>query len=232
MSTASGPTVVDYTIDALRDAIRSGRLAPGQRLVVADVTAMLGVSPGPVREAIRRLTGEGLVEITPHKGASVRSISIADVREIFELRQAIEGMAARLAAANIGTDDWRGRLTAVMEAMDVLATEEDAAGFLANNQAYHDLIYGVAGNGRLAALASQLILPLYQLRLPYRMEISDLHHSHADHRRISAAILDGDGDAAETAMRDHVARSGVALVAAMERSAPANPRTAKSRAAV
>src|ERR1700716_1155716 len=91
-------TVVEHTISALRDAIRDGRVAPGQRLVVADITKMLGVSNGPVREAIRRLTGEGLVEITPHRGASVRKFTPDDVREIFQLREVIEGLAARLSA--------------------------------------------------------------------------------------------------------------------------------------
>src|ERR1700716_154277 len=90
-------TVVEYTIGSLRNAIGEGRLAPGQRLVVADVTKMFGVSAGPVREAIRRLTGEGLVDITPHRGATVRQFSTGEVREIFEVREMIEGLAAKLA---------------------------------------------------------------------------------------------------------------------------------------
>uniref|UniRef100_B0T6L5 Transcriptional regulator, GntR family n=1 Tax=Caulobacter sp. (strain K31) TaxID=366602 RepID=B0T6L5_CAUSK len=225
MSDTAGNTVVDYTIDALREAIRGGRLVPGQRLVVADITRMLGVSPGPIREAIRRLTGEGLVEITPHRGASVRSISVDDVREIFELRQAVEGLAARLAAERIDQGDWRARLTSLMAEMKILAKTENVPAFLENNQAYHDLISRTAGNERVSALAAQLILPLYQLRLPHRMDIRDLHQSYADHRTISAAILGGDPDGAEKAMREHIGRSGAALMTAMRAvAAPTPPR--------
>lgn len=205
----SESTVVDYTIDALRDAIRSGRLVPGQRLVVADITAMFSVSAGPVREAIRRLTGEGLIEIIPHRGASVRQITLSDLQEIFELRGAVEGLAARLAAERGAA--FRSELEAIMAEMDRLAEAEDSEGYVANNTAFHDLIYRMADNERVRALAAQLILPIYQLRLPHRMGTPALHLSHEDHKAIAAALLASDGAAAETAMRRHIAHAGEGL---------------------
>src|SRR3982074_2617130 len=99
-------TVVEHTISALRDAIRDGRVAPGQRLVVADITKMLGVTNGPAREAIRRLTGEGLVEIIPHRGASVREFTSGGVYDISQFREVIEGLAARLAAEKMPSKDY------------------------------------------------------------------------------------------------------------------------------
>lgn len=204
-------TVVDYTIDALRDAIRSGRLAPGQRLVVADITSMLSVSAGPVREAIRRLTGEGLIEIVPHRGASVRQITLRDLEEIFELRGAVEGLAARLAAQHASEDGFLDELHTLMEEMTVHATSEDVTGYLRTNTAFHDLIYRMSGNDRLRTLAAQLVMPVYQVRLPQRMDRAAMQISFRDHKIIAAALTKGDGDAAEAAMRVHVAQAGEGL---------------------
>lgn len=204
-------TVVDYTIDALRDAIRSGRLAPGQRLVVADITSMLSVSAGPVREAIRRLTGEGLIEIVPHRGASVRQITLRDLEEIFELRGAVEGLAARLAAQHASEGDFLDELHTLMEEMTVHATSEDVTGYLRTNTAFHDLIYRMSGNDRLRTLAAQLVMPVYQVRLPQRMDRAAMQISFRDHKIIAAALTKGDGDAAEAAMRVHVAQAGEGL---------------------
>lgn len=221
-------TVVDYAIDALREAIRSGRLVPGQRLVVADVTAMLEVSAGPVREAIRRLTGEGLIEIVPHKGASVRQITPRDLEEIFELRTAVEGLGARLAAER--GEPFRSELEALMTEMDRLVVAEDKDGFIANNTQFHNLIYRMSGNDRVKALARQLILPIYQMQLPQRMDNSAMHTSHRDHRVIAAALLAGNGDAAEAAMRRHIENAGLGLREALLKLVPV-PRPARERSA-
>lgn len=208
-------TVVDETIDALREAIQSGRFAPGQRLVVADIMAMLSVSAGPVREAIRRLTGEGLIEIVPHRGASVRQITRRDIEEIFQLRGAIEGLAARLAAECETRGDFLAELDALMAEMDQFATNQDAEGYLRTNTAFHDLIYRMSGNARLRTLAAQLIMPVYQVRLPQRMNRAAMATSYQDHKAIAEALVAGDGDAAEAAMRLHIARAGEGLKEAL-----------------
>lgn len=210
-------TVVDYTIDALREAIRSGAFVPGQRLIVADITRMFSVSAGPVREAIRRLTGEGLIEIKPHRGASVRQVTGQELRDIHQLRAAIEGMAARLAAGSfpddaVARDEWEE----IKEEMDRAAGAEDRSAFIANNQRFHDLILRLSGNPMMREYAQQLIMPMYQFRLPHRMTMDSLHRSYACHQRIIAAIEAGDGDKADAAMREHILDSGQGLVAALE----------------
>lgn len=216
MTDFSGDTVVDYTIDVLREAIRTGRFVPGQRLVVADITREFAVSAGPVREAIRRLTGEGLVEIFPHRGASVRMITITDLREVYQLREAVEGAAARLAASNVDEESFRRELLDLQIEMDVIVRDASTDRFIDNNRKLHDLIYRMTRNDRMRQLALQLILPIYQLRLPHRMTTDDMHASYDGHKRIIAAILAGDGISAEQAMRDHVCQSGQGLIAALE----------------
>lgn len=218
-------TVVEYTIKALREAIRDGRLAQGQRLVVADVTRMLGVSNGPVREAVRRLTGEGLVEIQPHRGATVREFTARDVREVFQIREVMEGLAARLAAERIGAADFRARLEALREeAQAVLAR---GAGYIEHNQAFHELIYEMADNVRVQEQSRQLTLPIYRVRYHHLMEPAYARVSAAEHELVTEAILDGDGVRAERMMRNHIRNSGVAMLDAVDastRRAAASPR--------
>ncbi len=218
-------TVVEYTISALRDAIREGRLAQGQRLVVADVTRMLGVSNGPVREAIRRLTGEGLVEITPHRGATVREFTVRDVREIFQLREVLEGLAARLAAERTGVADFHARLAASREEARAILLR--GAGYIEHNQAFHELIYEMAGNARVLEQSRQLTLPIYRLRFHHLMEPAYARTSAAEHEMVTEAILKGDGVRAERTMRNHIRNSGAAMLGALDASAhrpAASPR--------
>ena len=115
-----GNTVVDYTIEVLRDAIRTGRFVPGQRLIVADISQEFSVSAGPVREAIRRLTGEGLIEIVPHRGASVQQIGTKAFRQIYQLRSAIQVAAAHLTAENSANPTSWDDLIAIPAEMDQL----------------------------------------------------------------------------------------------------------------
>jgi DNA-binding GntR family transcriptional regulator len=205
-------TVVEYAINAMREQIRDGRLAQGQRLVVADVTRRLGVSNGPVREAIRRLTGEGLVEITPHRGAAVREFSNRDVREIFEVREALEGLAARLAAERIN-DHGRDRLARLHE--EGRATLAAGGGYIDHNQSFHEMIYELSGNERVREQARQLTVPIYRLRLHHRMDPGYARTSSAEHALVVEAILSGDGAAAERAMRNHIRNSGAAMLEAL-----------------
>src|ERR1700723_3733451 len=98
---AHGATVA-HIVERLRDDILARRLPPGARLVESDLTTRFAVSRGPVREALRRLAAEGLIEHVPHRGALVRRLSPREIRELFQIRIELESLAARLAA---GTED-------------------------------------------------------------------------------------------------------------------------------
>ena len=206
-------TVVGYAINTLRDAIREGRLAPGQRLVVADLTSMLRVSNGPVREAIRRLTGEGLVEIVPHRGAAVRIFDSTDLREIFDIREVLESLAARLAAERAEAAGQHADLQAMIA--DMRRVLEDGGAYIAHNRAFHELIYALAGNARLSEQAGQMTLPLYRWQFHTLMDPAYARVSASEHEEIAAAILAGDGARAERAMRNHIGNSGRAMIDAV-----------------
>ena len=180
-------TVVGYAINALRDAIREGRLAPGQRLVVADLTSLLGVSNGPVRE-----------------------FDSADLREIFDIREMLEGLAARLAAERTEAAGQHPELKAMV--VDMRRVLEDGPAYIAHNRAFHKLIYALAGNARLSEQAGQLTLPLYRWQFHTLMDPAYARVSASEHEEIAAAILAGEGARAERAMRNHVGSSGRAMI--------------------
>ena len=211
----TGQSVVESTITAIRSGIREGRFAPGQRLVVADLKTRLGTSAGPVREAIRRLTGEGLVDIVPNRGATVRSLNAREVAEIFELREAVEGFAAELAARNIDREDHRALLEAERDRADAAATAAGRA-YIDHNHALHRLIYRIAGNARLTETAEQLTLPIYRLRYHRLLDAAHILTSRAEHDALIAAILAGDELAAARAMRDHIRNSARAMLAVLD----------------
>jgi DNA-binding GntR family transcriptional regulator len=100
--------------------------------------------------------------------------------------------------------------------MDRVTAAEDRPAFLDNNQRFHDLILRTADNRMMRELAQQLIMPIYQFRLPHRLTIDDMHASYAAHRRITTAIMTGDGAVAEQEMREHILQSGRKLIAALD----------------
>lgn len=203
-------TAVEHLIQAIREEVRNGRFAQGQRLVVADLSRTFGVSVGPVREAIRRLTGEGLLGFTPHRGAVVRVFTERDVREAFQVREALEGYVARLAAENIHRSDYADRLTRFQrELQAIVPTDSDT---LSNTrQRFHDLLYEFAGNAMLQESAERLTYPVFRRQFNERTGAERARQSLREHNDIIAAILSGHGVRAESLMRLHL-RNGAAAV--------------------
>lgn len=203
---ARGGTV-DRLVLGLRDGILNSRYAPGQRLIEADLTRDFGVSRGPLREAFRRLSAEGLLEIVPNRGALVRKLSYKETIELFQIRTALEALAVRLAAEAIDRGGNRARFTAQIGPIWDEATRSSGAAYHQENWRFHQAILNVCGNGQLAALSRQLQLPLIMLQLSGAMTPDMYEDSVTEHRRIASAILDGDPDAAERAIRDHLSRA-------------------------
>jgi DNA-binding GntR family transcriptional regulator len=208
-------TLVEQLGERIRTAIRKGELAPGERLVVADLASRFGASAGPVREAIRRLAGEGVLESAAHRGASVRSLTSRGVREIFEVRAAIEGCAARLAAENIGRGDYSARLRDVRIRLREAAAEGHPA-FSDARQAFHDALYVIAGNSVLRETALRLTFPLYRLYFNGQASAARARDSLIEHEGVIEAILEGDGVRAERLMKAHLRNGADAVCEALE----------------
>ncbi|QGY01569.1 GntR family transcriptional regulator [Methylobacterium mesophilicum SR1.6/6] len=198
---------VEQTIERLRAAILAGRLVPGQRLVVQDLTEAFSVGRGSLREALQRLSAEGLIEIIPNRGAVIRRLSRKQVRDLFEIRVNLEGLGARLAAERIREIDHRARFEEVWNEVKACGAAQPWHGFIQQNRLYHRTIVGISGNERLAELIDNLHLPIVMFQVGQAMGRESIERSHAAHVEIANAILAGAPDAAEGAMRDHVQTS-------------------------
>jgi len=222
---APGETIVEHLIRSIRDAIREGQFEEGQRLIVADVSEQFGVSAGPVREAIRRLAGEGVLEFIPHRGAVVRVISERDVREIFQVREAIEGYAARLAAENIHRADYAKRLKACRD--DLHATINDLPKNTRVRQLFHDLLYEFGGNEELRKTALRLTSTLYRQRFNQAVEPERVQQSLREHDEIIDAVLSGGGALAERFMRQHLRNGAEAICEVVQARSAAQTKIKK-----
>jgi DNA-binding GntR family transcriptional regulator len=203
----SSATLVESLLPRIRAGIQSGRYLPGQRLVEMDLTRELNVSRGVLREAMRRLAGEGLIVVEPRRGCIVRRFSVQDVRELHQVREVIEGFAARLAAENIDNSGNRERLKDLMSDMLKLRSVDDAGRYMAANVAFHDLIVQMSGNRHLANLIAQLRLPTIRTQYQRFLDREVKRKSIDDHRALAKAILAGDGALAEKVMRRHIRHS-------------------------
>jgi len=199
---------VDRLVEGLRDGILNSRYAPGQRLIEADLRRDFGVSRGPLREAFRRLSAEGLLQIVPNRGALVRRLSYEEMIELFQIRTALEALAVRLAAQVTGSNE--GRRVDFEKAIAPIwndAPRLSGPAYHEENWNFHQSILDVCGNQQLAELSRQLQLPLIMLQLSGAMTPAMYEESVVEHRTIAHAILAGDPDAAEWALRDHLGRA-------------------------
>ena len=201
-------TVVEATVDSIRSGILEGRYASGQRLIEADLTRELGVSRGPLREALGRLAADGLVEIEPYRGAVVVRPSRQDIADLLQLREALEGLAARLATERIHIGDNRRRVLAEQAAIRRSNANLEVMAYMEDNERFHNLILDLAGNPQIRRLVAQMQLPTLQQAF-FRMFDQKLRaESLAQHGEIIDAILAGNPARAEKAMRTHVGRTG------------------------
>jgi DNA-binding GntR family transcriptional regulator len=198
---------VDDIIGRLRGAILAGRIVPGQRLIANDLTEQLGVGRGSIREAFRRLAADGLVDIIPNRGAIVRRLSRDHVRDLFQIRVNLEGLGSRLAAEQIDQADHRQRFLSVWNEVKPDGSERPPALFMQQNRLYHHTIVSIGENKQLTELIYNLQLPIVMFQVGQAMRPENSERSHRDHVLIADAILSGDADAAENAMRNHLQRT-------------------------
>jgi DNA-binding GntR family transcriptional regulator len=200
------PSLVERVATDLRQAIVEGRLRPGDKLSDARIAADMGLSRAPVREAIRRLAAQGLVEEAPRRGAFVSRLSRVGVHEIYDCRRALEGIAARRvavmqpAAALAALDD------IVETEMEDVARRRDAVGMADADGRFHRALVAAAANEWLDRLYAQIA---DQMRLISTLDNTahpgaDVAELAAIHRPVVAALRAGDPDAAETVTLRHI----------------------------
>lgn len=198
-------------IDDVRSLILGGRYAPGDRLGEVELAEALSVSRTPVREALRRLQAEGLVEITANKGARVMEYPRGDLETIFELRARIEGLAARQ-AATIATAEHAEALHEVALAIREHAERGDSDAVYRLNAEFHQSLVGIGGSAVLAQSISSLVHSPVLLRTYGSFDEEAMRRSVNHHIEIVAAIRAGDPEWAEAVMRAHLFSARASLL--------------------
>ncbi|WP_120997761.1 GntR family transcriptional regulator [Stutzerimonas urumqiensis] len=202
-------TLSEHVFRRIQNAIVQGDIPPGSKISEPELARTYGISRGPLREAIHRLEGQKLLVRIPHVGARVVSLDQRELIELYEIRESLEGMACRLAAARMSR-------TEIDELRQVLETHEKDEAFQAGLGYYQqegdfDFHYRIIQGSGNATLTRMLCGELYQLVRMYRIQFSATphrpHQAFAEHHRILDAIAEGDGELAELLMRRHIAGS-------------------------
>ncbi len=202
-------TLSENVFRRIQAAIVKGEIAPGSKISEPELARTYGISRGPLREAIHRLEGQRLVVRVPHVGARVVSLSHAEMIELYEIRESLEGMACRLAAERMTSEE-------IDELRRVLDTHERDAAFQAGVGYYQqegdfDFHYRIIQGSGNRTLSQMLCGELYQLVRMYRIQFSTTpdrpRQAFAEHHRILDAIAERDGELAELLMRRHIGAS-------------------------
>ena len=205
----------EVVCETLRDAIRKGKMKPGERLMESQLAEDLGVSRTPVREAIRKLELEGYVIMMPRRGTYVANLSIRDVNEVFEIRTSLDSLASGLAAERI-TDEELERLQRLLVAIGGYIEENDMDKIVECDTEFHDLLYQASRNSRLVGIIFNLREQLTRFRSTSMAFPGRLKATLEEHRRIVEAIAQGDVAEARAAAEYHMEKSEQTLLESME----------------
>ncbi len=187
----------------LKAMLAEGQLAPGERIWQEKLAHQMGVSRTPLVNALKRLAQERLLQWVSRRGIYVRRFSLREAAELFEVREGLEPVAARLAASRITIEEV-DRLTAVFARFTVRPSTADIRRYLQSDRHFHWRLVELAGNPHLAAAMDSvnIMISAYQVGVP-----RSLAESLPEHRAILAALRRGDPEASEAAMRVHIRRS-------------------------
>ena len=213
---AGGRTLAGDAYEAIRQAIRSGSVKPGERLRFADLQALCGMSVTPVRQALARLTAEGFTVLDDHRGYSVASLSLSELRDLTAARQLCEGEALRLSVEK-GDADWEARVIAAHHLMArIPQAREDIPSAIREDweerhAAFHAALISACGSPILLEICEKLFSRADRYR---RLSVSisaGARDPAAEHRRLMELALARDGQGASAALREHYGRTAAAL---------------------
>ena len=196
-------TLREQVIDHLREEILSNRLAPGTELGEAALARSLGISRGPLREALGQLAAEGLVTMVPRRGAVVTRLTRSEFIDAYQVREALESLAVRLAVPRLSERE-KAALHRMCEAMEREAAAGNTHRFFEINRDFHQLIVESSGNAKLTAVHGQLIAQMGRLLNRSAQLRGGIEQSAAEHRALLAAIDAGDAERAARLLEEHI----------------------------
>ena len=197
-------TLAEHAAAELHQLILSGELPSGTPLRLVELASRLEMSQMPVREGLRRLEALGLVEIIPHRGAWVRDLSLADLRDTHETRLALESLAVRAAAARFDHQDFEKAAAALAEHLR-LSVAQDSAGAREAHADFHFAIYRASGSEWLPRASEPMWQNSERYRFGSRPTAFLIERNRQEHQAILDACVARNPDAAEQALRNHLA---------------------------
>jgi DNA-binding GntR family transcriptional regulator len=187
----------------LREEILSNRLPPGTELQELALSQRLGVSRGPIREALGRLAAEGLVTVRPRRGAVVHSLSSEDFLQAYQVREALEELAARLAVPRLTAQEL-DELQGLTDTMAICAASDRVTEFFEANAVFHERLVDASGNAKLQEIYRRLAGQMHRYWRRSLVLRGDLRRSVSEHRAILDAARVGDAETAARLIADHI----------------------------
>lgn len=193
----------EVIFDTLREAIITGELKPGERLMEVKLAEKMGVSRTPVREAIRMLELEGLVDMLPRKGAHVAELSVKDIMDVLEVRAAMDSLATRLAAERISDEEIK-ELKQIQLQFVSYTEKENLQGTIKKDVEFHELIYRSSRNDRLLQISNNLREQIQRFRVIYLKDYSSPGNLIKEHEDICNAISARNSEMAQKYAQVHI----------------------------
>jgi DNA-binding GntR family transcriptional regulator len=207
----------EIVFESLREAIINGVLKPGERLMEVQLAEEMGVSRTPVREAIRKLELEGFVIMVARKGAYVAGISMKDVVDVFEIRAALEGLAASLAAERI-TDEEKEEMERLLVRKAACVEAGDYDSLTEIDTEFHELLYKASRNERLMQIISNLREQINRFRMVSLAFPGRGREALEEHKKMAEAIAERDAALAQALAQEHIENAENALLEAMQKT--------------
>lgn len=200
----------DVVFNALRKAILRGELVPGQRLMEIQLAEKMGVSRTPVREAIRKLELEGLVIMVPRKGAEVAHISGKNLRDVLEVRRALEELAGELACKRMTEEEFK-ELEKANHRFTSMLGSDDITEIAQADETFHAMIYQATENERLIQMVNHLREQMYRYRIEHIKDRSQRKLLVQEHQEIMRALAVRDVEATRRTIRNHINKQEIAV---------------------
>lgn len=201
----------EVIFNTLREAIIIGELKPGERLMEVQLAEKMGVSRTPVREAIRKLELEGLVDMMARRGAQVADLSVKDIMDVLEVRASLDGLATALSSTRITQDEIK-ELKHVNSQFISYVEKENLQGTIKKDVEFHDIIYRSSRNEKLIQIANNLREQVQRFRVIYLKDFSSTKEIIKEHNDIFDAIQGKDTQLAQAFAQKHIKKQEEAII--------------------
>jgi DNA-binding GntR family transcriptional regulator len=207
----------EVIFNTLREAIIVGELKPGERLMEVQLSEKMGVSRTPVREAIRKLELEGLVNMVARRGAQVADLSVKDIMDVLEVRASMDGLATALSSTRITQDEMK-ELKHIQSQFASYVEKDNLQGSIKKDVEFHDVIYRSSRNEKLIQISSNLREQIQRFRVIYLKDYSSPKDIIKEHADIYEAILGKDPELARGAAVKHIKKQEEAIINSLKKN--------------